>query len=43
MGFFRSRSGSVLWPGVADWLARSLDLPRNDDRPSLSIAAGNQA
>lgn len=43
MGFFRSRCGSVLWPGVADWLARSLDLPRNDDRPSLSIAAGNQA
>ncbi|KVG05172.1 alpha/beta hydrolase [Burkholderia vietnamiensis] len=43
MGFFRSRPGAVLWPGVADWLAQALDARRDADRPSLSIAAGNRA
>ncbi|MDS0861454.1 alpha/beta fold hydrolase [Burkholderia pseudomultivorans] len=44
MGFFRSRPGAVLWPGVADWLAQALEAPPRDaDRPSLSIAAGNRA
>lgn len=43
MGFFRSRPGAVLWPDVADWLARALDAPRTAGRPSLSIAAGNPA
>ncbi|BAX61773.1 serine aminopeptidase domain-containing protein [Burkholderia stabilis] len=43
MGFFRSRPGSVLWPGVADWLAQALDAPRHAGRPSLSIAVGNPA
>jgi hypothetical protein len=33
----------VLWPAVADWLAQALDAPREAARPSLSIAAGNQA
>ncbi|HDR8939409.1 alpha/beta hydrolase family protein [Burkholderia vietnamiensis] len=42
MGFFRSRPGAVLWPGVADWLAQALDARRDADRPSLSIAAGNR-
>ncbi|MGS0891272.1 alpha/beta hydrolase family protein [Burkholderia stagnalis] len=43
MGFFRSRPGAVLWPDVADWLARALDTPRHTGRPSLSIAVGNPA
>ncbi|MEC4596212.1 serine aminopeptidase domain-containing protein [Burkholderia vietnamiensis] len=43
MGFFRSRPGAVMWPGVADWLAQALDARRDADRPSLSIAAGNRA
>lgn len=43
MGFFRSRPGAVLWPGVANWLAQALDARRDADRPSLSIAAGNRA
>lgn len=42
MGFFRSRPGAVLWPGVANWLAQALDARRDADRPSLSIAAGNR-
>ncbi|CAB3751776.1 alpha/beta hydrolase [Burkholderia sp. MSh2] len=43
MGFFRSRPGTVLWPDVADWLARAIEPPRGASRPSLSIAAGNPA
>ncbi|MBR8282483.1 alpha/beta hydrolase family protein [Burkholderia vietnamiensis] len=42
MGFFRSRPGAALWPGVANWLAQALDARRDADRPSLSIAAGNR-
>lgn len=43
MGFFRSRPGAVLWPGVADWLAQALDRPRDADRAPSSTPAGNRA
>ncbi|KVP00561.1 alpha/beta hydrolase [Burkholderia ubonensis] len=43
MGFFRSRPGAVLWPGVADWLAQALDRPHDADRAPSSTPAGNRA